>query len=216
MKGVLGLGKESTQYYLSQIHEKYNNENSDFSTCPMLVYQIDFQEINPFLPDQFAILKERLENYLKEIKNLGITKLLIPNITLHETLDQLKFDIEISHPVNLTIDHLIEQGIDRITIFGTSYTMNSSYLKNKFLDKNISVSVVDFEDQNRIDRFRKDVYRNEQTEEDKRHLHQLIKKYSVKSYVLLACTELSVVASKEDLSFIDMADLQINDFLRPV
>lgn len=216
MKGILGLGKESTQYYLSQVHEKYNNENLDFSTCPMLIYQIDFQEINPFLPDQFAILKERLENYLKEIKNLGITKLLIPNITLHETLDQLKFDIEISHPVNLTIDHLIEQKIDRITIFGTSYTMNSSYLKNKFLDKNISVSVVDFEDQNRIDRFRKDVYRNEQTEEDTRHLHQLIKKYSVKSCVLLACTELSVVANKEDLNFIDMADLQINDFLRPV
>ena len=88
-RGVLGLGSNSTQYYFQRIHQKYKEQNQEFSTCSLLLYQIDFQEINPFLPSEFSVLKPILKNHLNQISQLGISKLLIPNITLHETLDQI-------------------------------------------------------------------------------------------------------------------------------
>ena len=42
----------------------------------------------------------------------------------------------------------------------------------------------------------------------------LIKKYGDKNTVLIACTELSMFAFKNEKYCIDMAELQIEDFLK--
>ena len=95
LKGILGLGKTSTLYYLNEIQERYQKDHQEFSTCPYLLYQIDFQDLNPFLPNQFDTLIPVLESYVCAISDLGISKLLVPNITLHETIDQIDLPFEI-------------------------------------------------------------------------------------------------------------------------
>ncbi|MGA9211229.1 hypothetical protein [Kaistella sp.] len=35
---ILGLGSISTQYYLQRIHQKYQEQNQEFSTYPLLLY----------------------------------------------------------------------------------------------------------------------------------------------------------------------------------
>lgn len=213
IKGVLGLGKESTNYYLQRIHQKYNEINGGFSTCPFILYQIDFQDVNPFLPNQFSVLKPKIEAYLKQIEDLGISKLIVPNITLHETLDLMHFRGEICHPVNLTIKYLKENYISKIVIFGTIYTMNSDYLKEKFSTENIKITQTSGEDQKWIDGFRKLVYDEKASESQIQYFQSLIKKYSQNQYVMIACTELSVFATKGNAKVLDMAELQIEAFL---
>lgn len=213
-KGILGLGKESTSYYLDQIQTQYHLKNEEFSTCPYLLYQIDFQEINPFLPDQFSILIPNLELYFDQIMKLGITKLLVPNITLHQTLDQMKFDFEICHPVSLTAKYLQEQSFSKATLFGTHYTMNSTYLKEKFADSHVELLVPSAEDQKWIDEFRKHVYLKDESVKDIADFQNLIQKYSVDYPVIIGCTELSIHSVKDNPNCIDMADLQIEDFLK--
>ena len=213
-KGILGLGKESTLYFLNQIHEKYRLNNQEWSTCPLMMYQIDFQEINPFLPNKFSILIPKLEFYFQQISELGIYKLLVPNITLHETLDQISFPFHICHPILLTLKHLKENSISKVFLFGTMYTMNSEYLEQKFSENNIVLNLPTDADQLWIDNFRKTVYAQKTSSEEILYFQQLIKKYSAKSPVVIACTELSLFALKNDESCIDMADLQIEEFLR--
>lgn len=213
-KGVLGLGAVSTAFYLKEIHRKYQEKNHQFSTCPLLVYQIDFQEINPFLPNQFEVLIPKLKEILKEITTLGITKLLVSNITLHETLDQIEIPLEICHPVDLTLKHLEENRISEVYLFGTLYTMNSEYLKSRFLAKKVKVLQPAESDQKWIDDFRKKVYQGNETLEEITFFRSLIRKYSEKNAVVIACTELSVFSLKENPSCIDMMDLQIEEFLK--
>lgn len=212
-KGVLGLGKVSTLYYLSEIQRKHQLTQEEFSTCEMILYQIDFQEINLYLPDQFEKLIPKMANYFNKLSNLNIKKLLIPNITLHETLDQMQLPVEICHPVDLTLNYLKENSIAKIYLFGTLYTMNAGYLKKKFQDFNIEFLILSPEDQTFIDQFRKDVYDEEQTTENISHFQNLIQVYAEKSPVIIACTELSVFSLKNNPHCIDMADLQINSFL---
>ncbi|KIA90150.1 aspartate/glutamate racemase family protein [Kaistella jeonii] len=214
LKGVLGLGNASTEYYLKRIHEKYKLKNKEFSTCPLLLYQIDFQEINLYLPDQFSVLIPKLENYFSKILELGISKLLVPNITIHETLDQMKLPFDIFHPVNLTLDYLKKNEISEATLLGTLYTMNSEYLKAKFQKEGISLLKPAASDQKWIDNFRKKIYNEEESPSEILVFQDLIKKYIVESNVIIACTELSLFALKNDSSCIDMANLQIEEFLR--
>lgn len=214
IKGVLGLGKESTLFYLNQIQKRYQSDNKEWSTCRLIMYQIDFQELNPFLPNQFQDLIPKIQNYLEQIEKLGITKLLIPNITLHETVDQIEFDGFICHPLTLTLHFLQENNISQIFIFGTSYTMNSEYMKQKFSEKDIKLLTPTNDDQIWIDDFRKEVNQQKPTPDRILEFQNLIKKYSVDHPVVIACTELSLFALKNNLSCIDMAELQIEEFLK--
>ena len=213
-RGVLGLGAVSTAFYLKEIHRKYQERHEEFSTCPFLLYQIDFQEINPFLPNQFSVLIPKLEAYLKEISDLGISRLLVPNITLHETLDQIKTPLEICHPVDFTLKYLEDNKISEVYLFGTLYTMNSEYLKLKFSAKNIKILKPSDSEQKWIDDFRKKVYLEKATSTEIEDFQNLIRKYSEKKPVVIACTELSIFAPKENPSCIDMMDLQIEAFLK--
>ncbi|UJF30868.1 hypothetical protein L0B70_05690 [Kaistella sp. 97-N-M2] len=214
IKGVLGLGAVSTQYYLQQIHEKFQHENKEYSTCPLILYQIDFQEINPFLPNKFSDLIPQVKDYLEKIFALGIKKLLVPNITLHETLDQMDFPLEVYHPVSLTLNYLQEKNVSKAFLFGTSYTMNSDYLRRNFDDKDVTLLKPSNEDQEWIDHFRTMVYEGNVATSDSERFHETIKKYAASNPVLIACTELSLHARKNDDSCIDMAELQIEAFLK--
>ena len=213
-RGLLGLGAASTTFYLQEIHKRYQKANEEFSTCPLLLYQIDFQEINPYLPSQFPILVPKVQRYLEEIANFGITKLLVPNITLHETLDQIEIPMEICHPIDLTLDYLKKNDISEVYLLGTLYTMNSEYLHSRFAEKNITLLKSTESDQNWIDDFRKKVYQEKVTAEEINLFQKLIQQYSQKKAVVIACTELSVFSSKKNPSYIDMMDLQIEAFLK--
>ena len=213
-KGILGLGAVSTAFYLKEIHHKYQKRNGEFSTASFVMYQIDFQEINPFLPNNFEVLIPKAKSYLKEISDLGITRLLVPNITLHETLDQIEIPFEICHPVDLTLEYLEENRISEAYLFGTLYTMNSEYLNSKFSERNIKILKPTDSDQSWIDTFRKKVYLEKQTSKEIEIFQNLIQKYSGKKPVVIACTELSIYSLKQNPSCIDMMDLQIEDFLK--
>lgn len=213
-KGILGLGATSTTYCLKEIHSKYQKKNNVYSTFPCLLYQVDFQELNPYLPNQFDMLIPTLKTYLEQISDLGVTHLLIPNITLHETLDQIKTPLEICHAVNLTLKYLVENSIWEVFIFGTLYSMNSDYLRSKFSAKNVKILKPSDSDQNWIEHFRKKVYQQNATLTETENFHHLIEKYTEKNPVIIACTELSVFSAKKNPSCIDMMDLQIEAFLK--
>lgn len=213
IKGVLGLGFESTQYYLKEIQRKFKESNGEFSTCPYVMYQIDFQEINPFLPNQFELLIPKLQDHINHIQSLGIKKLMVPNITLHESLDQLHLPFEIFDPVQLGIDNLKGKSIQDAYIFGTSYTMNSASLNDRFLKEGITLKSPEESDQNWIDNFRKAVFNKVETAKEITAFQSLIKTYATKRPVIIACTELSLYSLKDVDSCIDLADLQIEAFL---
>lgn len=216
MRGVLGLGSHATQHYLKRIHLKFQEVNKEFSTCPLILYQTDFQQINPFLPNNFSILKPVFSGYLKSVAALNISKLLLPNITLHETLDLIDSPVKIVHAVQHTLGYLKSRETSGIILFGTFYTMHSSYLKSKFADEEIDLFLPSPHDQKWIDNFRKEVYHSSETKEDVCHFQNLIIKYAQGYPVVIACTELSLYSLKEEPDCVDMAEIQISEFLKEI
>lgn len=212
-KGILGLGSISTLFYLKEIQQQYHKKYGGYATCPFILYQVDFNEINPFLPSQFEILVPTVQQYFNTMQQLRITKVLIPNITLHETVDKLSTDLHVIHAVDLTLEKLQKSGKKEAVVFGTTFTMNSAYLKNKFKNKNIKLHAPEEQEQKFVDHFRKAVYLNEHSAAEKAQFKALCNSYAEKYAVVIACTELSVVSEHTENVF-DMAQIQISEFLK--
>ena len=211
--GILGLGNRSTLFYIDELNKRFNALFKGYSTCPFILYNINFENLNPYLPNQFNKLKPLLSLYVNNFKKLGVSFLLIPNITLHEAIDKIYIDLDIAHPVQLTIDRLIEDEHAKAVIFGSLYTMQSNYLKNAFLKKEILLIEPKEEHKNFIDYIRKQIYYGQETKKDLEEYRRILIRYSKEHPVVIACTELSIFSSTTDLNLFDMASFQIENVL---
>ncbi len=216
--GVLGLGSRSTIFYIEELNRKYNDLNGGYSTCPFILLNTNFNEINPFLPDNLDELKINLLPYLNQIQILNINALLIPNITLHETTDlmdiQLKFNISVIHPIANTVKLLKEKKQNKVVLFGSLYSMRSSYITGHFLENDIKVILPKEKEMRFIDDLRQKVYENKESSDELIQYQQLVKSYSANKSVVIACTELSLILDVINENVYDMARIQINKALK--
>lgn len=207
--GILGLGNRSTLYYIDALNTAFNKIQKEYSTFPFLLYNTDFNLINPYLPDNFEKLLPTLSEYLNQIEKLPISHLLIPNITLHEALDKLKTTLPILHPLALSATSLKDNNKSKVVVFGSKYTMTSTYISNYFSSEGIQVISPSQQDIDFIDGLRKKIYSNCEKPSDIEIYNKLISKYSKNSCVLIACTELSILNNSSEIT--DMAKLQIDE-----
>jgi aspartate racemase len=211
---ILGLGYKSTQFYIKQLNEAYLLQHGNYASFPFYMFQADFGTINPFLPDQFEHLKPTLETILQPIEKLPIKQLLVPNITLHETLDQLDINIKLIHPLEITANYLKSRNLKNVVLFGTHYSMNANYIQNYFKQNGINVSAISNENQNRVEQLRKSLYNHDLTEIELSEYIDLVHDYKTKT-IVICCTELSIVNKALNAkNTIDMAVLQIEETLR--
>lgn len=215
--GILGLGSYSTTFYITQLNAQFQAINKGYSTYPFVMLNANFNDINPYLPNRFEQLVPVVKNYLNQLVQLGATQLLIPNITLHQTIDQLVLpqNTSIIHPVLMVIAQLKANNINKIALFGTVYTMNSAYMKRLFNQHHIELIPIHEKDQSAIDQVRKAIYLNEKDITAIETLAKLTYHYKNIAPVVLACTELSVALREDDAMVYDMARIQIKNAIQP-
>lgn len=207
--GVLGLGSRSTLYYLSELNRLYHQAKGDYSTCPFVLLNTDFNAINSLLPNSSKALDAILQTYIYQIEAFHIEQLLIPNITLHETTDRLLITKNVLHPVHLSLKKIKENNWTKVVLFGSLFSMNATYVKNQFITNGIEVILPSQEDMLHIDNVRKQIYNETETAKLIKKYHSIIHTYTVQHPVILSCTELSVLKPKGNNNLLDMADVQI-------
>lgn len=210
---ILGLGSRTTAFYLSELNSAYQKQKGGYSTFPLLLLNADFNKINPFLPSPSLELDDVVQSYVSEIEEFGKENILIPNITLHETIDRINVEKNIIHPIHLTISTIKKNQWTKIVLFGSLHSMQSTYLNRHFKSTNIEVILPLKEEMLLIDEVRKQVYHETETEDLIKKYHSLILKYSTNNPVVLACTELSIFNPKNNNNIIDMVQLQIEEAL---
>lgn len=212
MLGILGLGSQSTVYYIQKLNELYNELHGGFSTMPFKLLNVNFDLINSFLPNQFDKLFPVIELSLTQLDNLGVNKIIIPNITLHEAIDKsfLSKDIKIKivHPFSILENETFFKDFQDVCVLGTAFTMQNPYILNKLKRKIKTLSQAEVE---LIDNIRKSVYEgNGESEKHLRFFQQLMSN-NPKTLFIIACTELSVLINNVGYSsqILDLAGQQI-------
>jgi aspartate racemase len=215
--GILGLGSRSTTFYINELNTLYNQEKGGYSSCPFTLLNCNFDAINSLLPYASDSLDAIVQDYITELEKTDIESILIPNITLHETIDRLVTKKKIIHPIHLAVAKIKEKNWSKIVLFGSMHSMQSHYISSNFKAHDIEVVLPSEVDRLRIDEVRNRVYSETETVEFIQDYHLLIEKYTTNNPVVLACTELSVFNPKNNnKNILDMAQLQITEAVKTV
>ena len=214
--GVLGLGSYSTLFYIKTLNAMYNKKYGGFSTCPFKLLNVDFDAINKLLPNTSNALDTIVKTHLNTLDALKVDNILVPNITLHETIDRLQIKTNVIHAIQETISKIKGNNHVKVTIFGTLYTMQSNYLTSQFTAQNINIVKASDADMQLIDNLRIAVYNGDANPKQLNIFNDLLNKYTKNGIVVLACTELSVINTSNSKLVYDMARIQIQAAIKSI
>lgn len=205
-KALLGMSDKSTAYYQSLIDQ--HRPEIDYH-----VMETDFESINQHLPNNFSALETMLLPYFREMKQMNIHKVLIPNCTIHQAIDlfdlEATFSIEICHPFQLSIEYLKQHNIKEVVILATKHTMTNPYWINKIQEEGICVLPLDDPLLLSIDSLRKAVFYQEKMDYQAKW-NDILALIPAGIHPLIACTELSMINRSDRC--IDAANLQVDSF----
>ena len=200
--GMLGgMSWESTLTYYKIINEEIKKRLGGLHSAKIILSSVDFEEIEKFqhssLWDETAII---LSKEAQAIEAAHADFLLICTNTMHKVAPQIEENISIPilHIADATAKVLQDDGIKKVALLGTKFTMCEDFYKQRIIDKfGIDVVIPNEEEQD----FIHNVIYNElclgQINRQSRDRYiQIIKRLEQESEVkavILGCTEISML-----------------------
>ena len=171
----------------------------------MLLYSVDFAEIEEYQTKgewdkSAAVLAEVAQN----LEKAGAGFIIICTNTMHKVAPviQKKISIPIIHIAEATADALKENGIEKVGLLGTKYTMTQEFYKSKLIEDGIEVVIPDEAGVTVVN----DIIYNELClgiilEESKKKFVNIIKQLEKAGAqgVILGCTEIGLLIHQKDV-----------------
>lgn len=216
--GILGgTAYPSTALYYTILNQMANEKWGGYHSCPIILYSIDYHHIKSRYADRWDEIPNLLKDEVENLLMLQPDCYLIANNTLHKAYDEIKHElltnIPISHSIELTKQHILKQGMQRVLLLGTPFTMGDDYFKAPLQQSNIDVVIPNAEEINQIGHYQSILAKGEVSEDMLTFFTALVNHYSDVDGIILGCTELPLVFNKLqiDCPIIDTMVLQCID-----
>lgn len=141
-----GMSWESTVTYYQIVNKTVKRELGGLHSAKVLLYSVDFAEIEEYQTKgewdkSAAVLAEAAQN----LEKAGAGFIIICTNTMHKVAPaiQKKISIPIIHIAEATADALKENGIEKVGLLGTKYTMTQEFYKSKLIEAGIEVVIPD-------------------------------------------------------------------------
>lgn len=145
--GLLGgMSWESTVSYYTMINQGIQAELGGLHSAKIILGSVDFQEIETCQAQgEWEKSGDILAGYAKGLEAAGSDFLLICTNTMHKVAPQIQqqLTIPILHIADATIDQLKQEGITKVGLLGTKYTMTQDFYKERIIDQGIEVLIPD-------------------------------------------------------------------------
>lgn len=133
--GMLGgMSWESSATYYKLLNEEVKKRLGGLHSAKIILSSVDFEEIEKFqhsaLWDETA---EILSNEAKAIEAAKAEFLIICTNTMHKVVPQIEKNISIPilHIADSTGKALVKDGIKKVALLGTKFTMTEEFYKNR-------------------------------------------------------------------------------------
>lgn len=199
-----GMSWESTVSYYQLINEIIKEKLGGLHSAKILLYSVDFAEIEHYQAsgdwDKSAqVLSEIAQN----LEQAGADFIVICTNTMHKVAPQIQetISIPILHIGQATADALLENGIKRVGLLGTKYTMTQDFYKEKLLEAGLEVVIPDQAGVEEVNRVIYDELCLGQIKESSKETYLAIideLKDAGAEAVILGCTEIGLLVKQED------------------
>ena len=139
-----GMSWESTVTYYCLINEAVKEKMGGLHSAKILLYSVDFAEIEEYqAKGEWNKSAEVLAQAAVSLEKAGADFIVICTNTMHKVVPQIQKQIRIPiiHIAQAAASVLKEQGICRVGLLGTKYTMTQEFYKSKLIEAGIEVLI---------------------------------------------------------------------------
>ena len=133
-----GMSWESTQFYYRQINESVRQRLGGLHSAKVLLNSVDFAPIEKFQHEgDWDATAEILSEAAKSLESGGADFFLICTNTMHKVAQSVAQSVSIPllHIADTTAEVLKADGVTRVGLLGTAFTMEQDFYKGRLADQ---------------------------------------------------------------------------------
>jgi aspartate racemase len=203
--GILGgMGPASTVSYYEHITGAYFRRYGDYAFPEILICSVNFQSfIDLFQKNDWKDVAAAAVKYIRALHRAGADFAVMATNTIHKVFPPVReaSPIPLISIVEVVTDAVQREGIDRVALLGTVFTMQDDFFVGHIARQGIDVALPNRKDQQRIQEIiAAELTLGRVTAEAVDFFHRIISDFESAGVqgVILACTEIPLVLSQED------------------
>lgn len=199
-----GMSWESTVTYYQIINETIKKELGGLHSAKLFLYSVDFAEIEEYqAKGEWEKSAEVLAEAAMNLEKAGADFIVICTNTMHKVAPDIRkcISVPIVHIAEATAEELKKNGITKVGLLGTKYTMTQEFYKNKLIEAGIEVVIPDQEGVETVN----NIIYNELclgiiSEESRQKFLTIIESLEKKGAqgVILGCTEIGLLIQQKN------------------
>lgn len=203
--GIIGgMSWESTESYYRLINEGIKAELGSLNSADLLIHSVDFAPIGELQAqgawDEMGAI---LAKSGKRLQAAGAQGLLIATNTMHKVVDdvQAATNLPIIHIADATAKAIQAQGLTKIALLGTQFTMTQDFYKQRLIDAGLQVLIPENDARAEVHRIIYDeLCQGQFLDSSRQYYSQVIKDLANKGAegVILGCTEIGLLIQQAD------------------
>lgn len=203
--GIIGgMSWESTQSYYRLINEGIKAKLGNLHSADLLIHSVDFAPIGELQAQgKWEELGDVMVNSGERLQAAGAQGLLIATNTMHKVAKQVQAatNLPLIHIADATADAIKQQGLTKIALLGTQFTMTEDFYKQRLIDTGLQVLIPDTDARAEVHRIIYDeLCQGQLLASSRQYYTQVINELAAQGAegVILGCTEIGLLISQAD------------------
>ncbi|WP_296237335.1 aspartate/glutamate racemase family protein [Psychrobacter sp. UBA5136] len=201
---VGGMSWESTESYYRLINEGIKKRLGNLHSADLLIHSVDFAPIEALqAKGAWDEMGEILANSGKRLQAAGAQGLLLATNTMHNVIADIQAatNLPIIHIADVTATAIKREGLTKIALLGTQFTMTQDFHKQRLIDAGLQVLIPDADARAEVNRIiYEELCQGQLLERSRQHYQQVIQDLADKGAegVILGCTEIGLLIQQQD------------------
>lgn len=199
-----GMSWESTVPYYRQINQRVNQRLGGLHSAKIILYSVDFQQIEALQRSgDWQQAGQLLAAAAQALHRAGAEGLVLCTNTMHKVAHAITSatPLPLLHIADATAQQIRAQGLQRIGLLGTRFTMEQDFYKARLAEQGIAVLIPGQTEREQVHQIIYEELCRGQIKADSRLAYQRIIADLVAAGaegVILGCTEIGLLVQPED------------------
>ena len=195
---------ESTESYYRLINEGIKARLGNLHSADLLIHSVDFAPIEILqAKGAWDEMGKVLANSGKRLQAAGAQGLLIATNTMHKVVDdvQAATNLPIIHIADVTAAAIKQQGLTKVALLGTQFTMTEDFYKQRLIDAGLQVLIPETGARAEVHRIiYEELCQGQLLDSSRQYYQQVTENLADKGAkgVILGCTEIGLLIQQAD------------------
>lgn len=203
--GIIGgMSWESTQSYYRLINEGIKAKLGGLHSADLLIHSVDFAPISALQAQgAWDEMGSIMASSGKRLQSAGAQGLLLATNTMHKLVNEVQAatNLPIIHIADATAEAINAQGLTKIALLGTQFTMTQDFYKQRLIDAGLQVLIPEDDARAEVHRIiYEELCQGKVLDDSRAYYRQVIESLTAQGAegVILGCTEIGLLIAQTD------------------